>query len=262
MNKCPECGGFLETSAHAEVICAKCGLVLEDTPLNQDIVPEVTKRTADHPVLATAASRGVDGRIYKAHWLQTTREKNMGAGFRKIELLASQLKLPERAQYEARILFKRALEADLGIGRDLAILASASIYTSCQINGIPKTAREIIIHSGVGKTDLLRCHKAIKSTLGLRVQATDPIDLVPRFASRLQLRQDTQLLALEILSKLKDTAIAAGRRPETLTAATLYLASKVKNDLRTQRDIANTIGVIEVTIRKRSKEIEQLIPGL
>jgi len=31
----------------------------------------------------------------------------------------------------------------------------------------------------------------------------------------------------------------------------------MNNDYRAQREIANTTGVIEVTIRKRSKEIEK-----
>ncbi|MBR9675432.1 hypothetical protein GOV05_00295 [Candidatus Woesearchaeota archaeon] len=44
-----------------------------------------------------------------------------------------------------------------------------------------------------------------------------------------------------------------------MVASALYLASKLNKDDRTQRDIANTTGVIEVTIRKRSKEIAKAI---
>jgi transcription initiation factor TFIIB len=261
MTKCPECGSRrLQTSENLEVTCPDCGLVIEDTPLHQDsFITEGVKNTAEHPYLMKAGSKAVDGRIYKAHWLLSTREKNLQAGISRIELLASTLKLPERALNEAKLIFKQALENDLGVGRDNLTLTYASVYAACQINSIPKTPLELVAFSEVTKAQMLRTYKLIKTKLGLRIQPTDPTDLVPRFATRLNLKQETQTLAIEILTKLKKTNIAHGRHPETLVAAAMYIAAKQKQDQRTQREIANAIGVIEVTIRKRSREIQEML---
>lgn len=59
----------------------------------------------------------------------------------------------------------------------------------------------------------------------------------------------------EIIMQIKGTQITAGKKPETILAGAIYLAGKQTGEARTQRQIANTIGVIEITIRKMSKEI-------
>lgn len=43
--------------------------------------------------------------------------------------------------------------------------------------------------------------------------------------------------------------------PTTIVATAIYLATKINNDSFTQREITNATGVIEVTIRKKSKEM-------
>lgn len=48
------------------------------------------------------------------------------------------------------------------------------------------------------------------------------------------------------------------RKPETIAAGALYAAMNMKKDLRPQREVANASGVIEVTVRKRAREIESL----
>jgi transcription initiation factor TFIIIB Brf1 subunit/transcription initiation factor TFIIB len=49
------------------------------------------------------------------------------------------------------------------------------------------------------------------------------------------------------------------RKPETTAAAAIYLAGKMMDDKKTQREVANATRVLEVTIRKRSREIEKAV---
>ena len=59
----------------------------------------------------------------------------------------------------------------------------------------------------------------------------------------------------QILNKAKSTSIYSGKSPKSIIAAVIYIAAKLGKEKITQRDIANQIGIMEVTIRKRYKEI-------
>lgn len=83
--------------------------------------------------------------------------------------------------------------------------------------------------------------------------------VVQRFGSRLELKQSTITLAMEIITKLKGSAMMTGKHPKTIVASALYIASKMNDDYRTQRDFANAAGIIEVTLRQRSRELVKII---
>ncbi|MFH1134424.1 MAG: transcription initiation factor IIB family protein [Nanoarchaeota archaeon] len=257
MIKCPECGGYNIREMGSETICPDCGLVIEDTPLQQEFISDQVRKQAEHAVLNAAGSRTPDGKVFKAAWLLTTREKNIRSGLARIDLAANGLKLPDFVTRESKVIYKRAMEADLAVGRNNMAIALASVYAACNLCNLPKTALEVSAFTEVSKEQLLRAYKLIKLGLGLKSNQVDPADLIMRFASRLGLRHDTIMAATEILEKIKNTKISQGRKPETILAAALYIASKLTKDQRTQREIANALGVIEITIRKRSREIKQ-----
>ncbi len=99
----------------------------------------------------------------------------------------------------------------------------------------------------------------LKKNLHLKTKPIDPQDLVHRFASKLYLKAKTISIVTEILNKIKGKGIQQGRYPETIVASALYLGTKLNDEYRTQREIANVAGVMEVTIRKRSKEIADVL---
>lgn len=250
---CPECGSekIVVSRQAGEMMCKDCGLILDD-----GIIETIgVSKNAEHPSLATAGTL-VDKRFrVKSGWIHSTREKNIRSGMSKIAVIGSKLRLPEYVVKEARLLFKNAVEKDLTVGRDNVTMAYASVYTACIIGGIPKTPLEVVSFTSITKTKLLRSVKILRSKLGLNLNPVDPEDLIPRFASRLELQNTTTTKAVEIIQKARKKGIVAGRHPETIAAAAIYLATQQNKDKRTQRQVANTTGVLEVTIRKRSKEM-------
>lgn len=256
-NKCPECGSrniSFET-AKSEIICVDCGLVLEDNRIESDpYISESTKAHATLPALATAGSKGMQGKIYKDPWLLSTKEKNTRIGTAKITALAERLHLPDYVQKDAKIIFKQVMDLDLAIGRDTITFSYASIYASCNIHSLPKTPLELVDHT-IKKKNLLRAYKLIRQKLKLNIQVMDPLDLVPRFSSRLSLNAETVTRANEMIVEIQTKRTLTGKRPETIVAAVLYLAAKETGTKVTQRQVANALGVIEVTIRKTIKSI-------
>jgi len=254
---CPECGSekIVVSRQAGEMMCKDCGLIIDDGLIEI----ATTTKNAEHPHLATAGTLVDKGYRVKSGWIHSTREKNIKSGMSKIAVVASKLGLPDYVIKEARLIFKNAVERDLTIGRDKVTMAYASVYTACIIGGIPKTPLEVVSFTSITKTKLLRSVKILRTKLNLNLNPVDPEDLIPRFASRLDLQGTTVTKAAEIIQKARKKGIVAGRHPETIAAAAIYLAAQQTKDKRTQRQVANTTGVLEVTIRKRSKEIAKAV---
>ncbi len=244
--RCPECGGTLKETGY-EVVCQACGLITEDSPTEHQ--GEINRPA--QPAVATAGTFQYDGRIVKTAWLFTTKQKNLQAAKTQISLVTGKLKLPDRITTESFLLFSQAAEKGLNRGRDNQSLIYASVYAACLVQDIPKTPLEITAYSSVSKTKMLRAYRLLTRGLGLRLSPIKPVDLVQRFGSRLELKPETISRAAEIVEQQK----GRGQRPETIVAAALYIAAKENGEQRTQRQVANTTGVIEVTIRKQSKEL-------
>ncbi len=260
MNKCLECGSKDQHQVHTsgELVCKKCGLVLDDMPFETNpYVSDAEKRTADIPYLARAGTQKMNGKFIKDSWLMSTREKNMRIARRRLGIMSSKLDLCNKVKKEAYFLFKLAVDRELNVGRDNLSILYACVYAACKIHQIPKTPSEIISYSSLSRTKLLRAYSLIKKGLGLKIGITNMDDFIPRFSSRLGLKQTTITKVYEIINKLEGSHVIAGKHPKTIVASAIYLATIIKKDTRTQREITNATGVIEVTIRKRSKEIAE-----
>ena len=254
--KCPECSGYQLDKTTEGIICRNCGLVIDDLPFEE--MPDIrddAKSRASLPGMASAGTMGIDGAIIKRSWLLSTREKNIISAKQRMELIASRLKLPEVVSKEAFLIFIQAVQKDLNIGRKNLIILYACTYASCIIHGIPKTALEITAFSEIGERKMLKAYRILKRNLNLGSSNIELMDYIPRFGSRLNLKPSTISLASEMTEKLKNSPLIVGKHPKSLIASALYLATKANNDARTQREIANVTGVLEVTIRIRSKEI-------
>ncbi len=200
-----------------------------------------------------------DGKIYKSIWLHSTKEKNVMSGENKIKQIAVGFKIPDYVKKEAIRIFKTAVYQDLAIGRDLISFVYASVYIACLQYGLPKVPRELLLGTELRKRKMMKAYRLIKKELKIQIETIDPVDLIPRFASRLELSPKTVTKATEIMMKIKELPQFCGKHPQTLLASALYVATQITGEYRTQREIANYTGVLENTMRKRGKEIIQLI---
>jgi transcription initiation factor TFIIB len=121
----------------------------------------------------------------------STREKNLKLGMTKIDEIASRLSLPEFIITESKLIFKKSLYSNISIGRDNISLIYARIYMACSIHELPKTLTEITAYSEVESKDLMNAYRRIKRSLSIGTKLIDPMDLLPRFASKLELDTNT-----------------------------------------------------------------------
>jgi transcription initiation factor TFIIB len=86
---------------------------------------------------------------------------------------------------------------------------------------------------------------------------TSPQDYISRFCSVLNLSADVKAKTLEILREATNQELTSGRGPTGMAAASLYIASVLCGERKTQQEVSDVAGVTEVTIRNRYKEIAE-----
>jgi transcription initiation factor TFIIB len=62
---------------------------------------------------------------------------------------------------------------------------------------------------------------------------------------------------MEILKEAANAELTSGRGPTGIAAASIYVASILCGERRTQREVSEVAGVTEVTIRNRYKELAE-----
>jgi len=134
-------------------------------------------------------------------------------------------------------------------------MVAACLYFACRERKIPRTLQEILDQTSVNAKNVRRCYRTIIRELNLKAPSTDPISLIPRFIAELELDTEAEKATIKILQAFTSKFSTSGKDPKGLCAGALYLVCK-KNDRKiSQKDIANLVGVTEVTLRSRYKEL-------
>jgi transcription initiation factor TFIIB len=292
VKKCPECGGsdLIRDYERGEIICRTCGLVITDaltdfgpewrafdseqkdkrartggpTKLmrpNKGLVTEIDQYNKD--IRGAKIDTRLQAQLHRMRkWhkrisIASSFEKNLAIALGELDRVASSLGLPDNIKENIAALYRKAVKSELIRGRLIESVVAAVIYAACRIYGIPRTLDEISKISGVEKKEIGRAYRFLKKELELDIPLTDPSAYVPKFAVVLNLSRDVQMMAIEIIKKSLKKGLISGRGPTGVAAASLYIAAAMKNEKRTQKEVADVAGVTEVTIRNRYRELKR-----
>ena len=122
-----------------------------------------------------------------------------------------------------------------------------------------RTLDEISEGTGIDKKTIGKNYRFLSRELGINLPVVSPNAFVPRFASKLGLSSEVEVKAIEIINQAKDLGLTSGKDPASFTAASLYWASILLGERKTQTEIARTLCVTEVTIRNRYKELSNAL---
>jgi len=276
-NICPECGGkIIPIQSKGEIVCGQCGLVISERLL--DIYhsgkraftkqeKEKRERTGS-PISILLPDMGLSTVIDKnniknpdlkraAKWnsRMTWDKRNMLIATTELKRIGSNLNLPSHIKKSAIRLYKEAFKKKLLRGRSINGMVAACLYFACREKKIPRTLQEILDETSVNAKNVRRCYRTIIRELNLKVPSTDPISLIPRFIAELNLDAEVEKTTINILQTFMSNYSTSGKDPKGLCAGALYLVCKVRNKRISQKEIANLVGVTEVTLRSRYKEL-------
>ena len=290
--KCPECGSpnLIHDYDTGETICGGCGLVVREQMMDKG--PEWRAFTQEEKAsrsrvgvptsysvhdkgLSTAIGR-VDRDAFGRKLPLSTRlqmwrlrkwqirsrvhssiDRNLAQAMAELDRLSDKSYIPGPVKEKAAIIYRKALDKGLVRGRSIAAIAAASLYAACRTTGTPRTLREIAEASFVDKKDVARCYRLLLRELNVQMPIANPLTYVSKIAERTGISGQTQGHAIKILHEARRRRAAAGKDPMGLAAAALYIACLLKNEKKTQKDIAEAAGVTEVTVRNRYKSLRK-----
>jgi transcription initiation factor TFIIB len=287
--RCGECGSrnLEEDIMRGETCCIECGLVLEDTVIDQGAEwrtfgpdDQGRARTGSPATLrihdkglsteidwknTDFSGRAISGKsraqMYRMRKWQTrarssgSRERNLQKALPEINRIGSRLGLASSHLEEASMIYRKAVEADMIRGRSIDALVASSIYAVCCLSKLGRTIEEVCEHSRIGRKELTRTYKLLKQRLRLRMDINRPEDYVQSFCSKLALSAKTTQRVYEIIQDATDRELVDGKSPTGVTAAAIYIACQMERQIRTQLEISKISYVTEVTIRNRYKEL-------
>jgi len=286
---CPECGGGLVTdSERGETVCGECGLVVEEDEIDPgpewrafDSAEKDQKSRVGAPTTNMMHDKGLSTNIgwqdkdaygnslssrqrEKMQRLRTwnerfrtrdSKERNLKQALGEIDRMASALGLPENVRETASVIYRRALDENLLPGRSIEGVATASLYAAARQAGNPRSLDEIDNVSRVEKDEVARTYRYVVRELKLEVKPADPTSYVPRFASDLELTEEAERHARDLLENAKQEGVHSGKSPVGLAAAAIYAASLLANEKVTQNEVSEVANISEVTIRNRYHEL-------
>ena len=294
-NRCPRCGSteIVTDPDLGEEICGSCGLVISEVIVDRG--PEWRAFTAserdERPRTGLAESyalydKGLTtsfGGLRDAHGrrldLQTlermsqlkrhdTRSKmdeswtrNLSIAMSELDRLSAVLHIPQSVKEHAALIYRKALQKDLIRGRSIDAFVAASLYAACRLNQVPRTLRRIVQASTRDHSEIARSYRLLIRELKLRMPIDDPIKFVPNIASKLNLKPETEIRAVEILKEARKRQGLAGKDPRGLAAAAIYLACVEMKEKRVQKEVAAAAGTTEVTLRNRLRGLETVLRG-
>jgi len=190
-------------------------------------------------------------------------ERNLQFALSEVDRMASAMGVPRAVREVASVIYRQALNEDLIRGRSIEGVSTAALYAACRKEGIPRSLEEIAEVSRVERKEIGRTYRYISQELGLEMRPVDPKKYVPRFSSQLELSEEVQAKAKEIIDTTAEQGLLSGKSPTGFAAAAIYAASLLCNEKKTQREVADVAQVTEVTIRNRYQEqIEAMdLPG-
>lgn len=282
---CKECLGVtLRDEESGEDVCTKCGAVLRfsdsclqvpasrvaiERSISYSSLPPVIHNDTEVPTIM--GSRDVDAKgrhLGKNYELRQLRRLNAMVTWdpkrKRMARISGELRRASETLGLSNTVMSRAYEIyrtfDSGARvSSVSAAAVAAICVACTEMEIPRPPDDVVALKTNVDERKLRYHYKVLLKKTQPSGVPNPAIYVSSIAARARLNGQTERKALEILAKTKGSSELVGKRPVSIAAAALHLASLVTHDPTTQMQLAFAACISPITIRKRSAEISKIL---
>ena len=163
--------------------------------------------------------------------------------------------IAERAAY----VYRKAVENRLVRGRSITAVVTASLYIACREAGTARTLKDMEIGSNTSRKEIARCYRCLVNEMDMKIPIVDTTHCVIRIANWVGTTEKTKRYAVDLIKKAQKHEVSAGKDPMGLAAGALYIACTMHGEYKTQRDIARSANVTDMTIRNQCRHIKRMI---
>lgn len=264
---CPQCLGQIRDDP-TERVCGRCGLVVEDSPMDHGAEYRNMSDGEDRRHYANGdpnrGDKGLgsfrswrirdkrDSRLltWEARTRETSKDENRDYATTEINRIGVAVGVSrpviERAQYIFRELHR---EGDLH-GNDLDVLAPACLHLACREHDAGRTVREIAEYARAEKRMILRRVHWVADVAGVGLSPPSVTARIRVLAGRLALPEPAIRRVLDYYRDIDDPSATSGEA-NTLAALCLWQATG-----ETQQRVAEVAGCSAGGIRKRRQQLD------
>ncbi len=276
-SRCPS-GDIIYDESRGEVICAETGEVLaehivdlqpewrafsyEDSLARERVGAPMTEKVHDrglHSVIDRKSQQGRKLERLNRRIRASGKMRRLVRALRLMNSVIGSLNLPNAAELreEAGNIIRKLHAAGLIKKKNMRAMVAASIVIATRNLNTPVEQAEIARRCMVTFQDLWNAEMKIRrdSDSVIRVKPLDPRRYVESMASKLKLSRHTTMLAWRIITIAKRDGLTSGKGPKGVAAASLYIASILLDERKTQKEVSRKVDVSEVTIRNRYRDL-------
>ncbi|TFK91012.1 hypothetical protein K466DRAFT_516162 [Polyporus arcularius HHB13444] len=270
MTSCTDCGGtVIEYDAAAgNGFCVQCGTVVEENTIVNEVTFGETSNGAamvQGSFVAQGATRARMGGMFGNRSSGESREQTIANASRKIQQVATALRLSEVVSLAATRLYTLAVEHKFTKGRKSMNVVAVCLYVACR----QKETRNYML---IDFSDLLQVnvfelghtYLQLVQTLNLRLPLVDPSHYISRFAALLEFGEETHQVAMDavrLVQRFDRDWMTKGRRPAGICGACLLLAARMNNFRRSVAEIVQVVKIADTTLKKRLEEFRKTPSG-
>jgi len=187
------------------------------------------------------------------------KERNIVSALHLLHRYASMLNLPNNVVEDASKIVRKAIDYKAIRKNYIDEYVVVALVETAKIFGIPISLSEAITKLSLSTEGMKHALRSYKDLGVLKPVVIDPKSFVPKIVDRLGLGNDVMNIANKIIDAMKMTGITAGRAPNGVAGAAVYVASIITDNTRTQDQVAEACGLKNVAIRLIYHEITRRI---
>jgi transcription initiation factor TFIIB len=275
------CNELIVDQERGEVVCAETGEIVDEDRVS--LGPDWRAYTSDewnrrahanvitHTVHDSGLSTEIDLSVRRYREIVKNRklallqkrirvgreERKIVEALTHLNHMCSYLNIPDQVRETAAIILRKVFASLQPKMNKLQILAAASIVLAARKHEIPIRIRELITKFNIDEEEYWKLVSEIhfKTDLNEFKAYVDPRKFLPQIISNLGLSQQVYMFAAKLIDVLKRSGLTEGKDPAGIAAASVYIASIVLDEKKTQKQVAQAANVTEVTIRNRYRDI-------
>ena len=261
------CCSALLIQKDSELGCNECGKIFENESIFQETSnsSKITSTLVDDNTIISNSTIDAYGKKFLdpktvkklQFWDRRSKKRNQSRlkANHEISRLCETMGIPDFVKKRSEEIFIESQRKKLLRGRDSNIFSIACLYAACRELNIPKNLATISYNSEFGEREIFSDYKTIFKNLELSVSIQSPIMFLSKIANKTNppIETSVQILARKIIENFKESA---GKDPQGVAGAALYLATMSRGKKVTQTQISKASGVTEATIRKNLEALK------
>jgi len=272
-----------------ELVCSGCGQVLAQNTVDRSsdsFVDDFRSMRTGPRMSATMHDGGLSTVIGKANYdskgnpvasrmagtinrmriwdsrskIRSTSNRNLVFALIEINKLKEKMSLSDAIADRSAYFYRKAVEKKLVRGRSVNGIVGACVYAACRELGATRTIMEIAKQLQEKRSVVARNYRMLFQKLSFDVSLADPLSSIIKFSNNLGLPEKIKRDAILILDTLREKEAVAGKKPDAVSAAAIYMACVRNHKNMSQKAVSKVSHVTEVTVRARVKEFKKFIP--